>query len=192
MAGMATKTLLTIEQYRALSEDPPGLRYELSDGELIVTPSSSYFHNEIRDEFNGRLRTFVKPRRLGIVISETDVQLDETTVRRPDVAFIHRERLQGEDLGRMPLAVAPSLVVEIVSPSDRASDLMKKVFQYLEAGAQAVWLLYPDVSLAYRYRPNKLEPEVFSKEHDFSEPELLPGFVLPLAEIFSSRDADIG
>ena len=40
---MATKTLLTIEQYAALDE-PVGVRYELSEGELIVTPSASYFH----------------------------------------------------------------------------------------------------------------------------------------------------
>jgi Uma2 family endonuclease len=55
---MGTKTLLTIEQYAAL-EQPGGLRYELSEGELIVTASPSLFHNEIRDEFNARLRPFV-------------------------------------------------------------------------------------------------------------------------------------
>ena len=56
---MATKTLLTVEEYAAL-EEPEGVRYELSEGELIVTPSATYFHNELRDEFNGRLRAFVK------------------------------------------------------------------------------------------------------------------------------------
>jgi len=58
---MTTKTLLTVEDYAALDE-PEGARYELSEGELIVTPSASYFHNDIRDEFNARLRTFVKAR----------------------------------------------------------------------------------------------------------------------------------
>ena len=48
---MATKTLLTIDDYLAL-EEPVGVRYELSEGELIVTPSANYFHNEIRDELN--------------------------------------------------------------------------------------------------------------------------------------------
>ena len=46
---MATKTLLTTEQYAAL-EEPEGVRYELSEGELIVTPSASLFHNELRDD----------------------------------------------------------------------------------------------------------------------------------------------
>jgi len=50
---MATKTLLTAEQYAAL-EEPEGVRYELSEGELIVTPSASLFHNALRDELNSR------------------------------------------------------------------------------------------------------------------------------------------
>ena len=55
---MATKTLLTIEQYAALDE-PVGVRYELSEGELIVTPSANYFHNDIRDRLNARMRAFL-------------------------------------------------------------------------------------------------------------------------------------
>ncbi len=181
---MATKTLLTVEQYAAL-EEPEGARYELSEGELIVTPSASHFHNAIRDEFNGRLRAFVKGHGLGDVTSETDVKLIGEVVRRPDVAFIRAGRLEGVDIDRVPLPVAPDLVVEIVSWNDRADDLLLKVSQYLQAGARAVWLLYPNTRLAYRYVSGKLEPEVRRADagDKFEEPELLRGFSLPLAEI---------
>src|SRR6516164_2967662 len=116
---MTTKTLLTVEDYAALDE-PEGARYELSEGELIVTPSGRAFHNDIRDEFNDRLRPFVTSRKLGLVTSETDVKLVGETVRRPDIAFIGADRLQGVDLHRVPLPVAPDLVIEIVSKNDRA------------------------------------------------------------------------
>jgi Uma2 family endonuclease len=112
------------------------------------------------------------------------VQLREATVRRPDVAFISRERLQGVDRRHTPLATVLSLVIEIVSPTDRAADLMKEVSEYLN-GVQAVWLFYPGIHRAYRYIPNRLQPEVFSQDHDFSEPELLPGFTLKIAEILN-------
>ena len=69
---MATKTLLTVEDYLAL-EEPACTRYELSEGELIVTPSPNYYHNDIRDELNGRMRSFVKARGLGGVVSEMDL-----------------------------------------------------------------------------------------------------------------------
>jgi Uma2 family endonuclease len=181
---MATKTLLTIEQYAALDE-PVGVRYELSQGDLIVTPSASYFHNDIRDRFNARLRAFLDAYPCGNVISEMDMTLGADTVRRPDVAFIRKERLEGIDLERVPLPIAPDLAIEIVSKNDRADDLILKVSQYLQAGVQAVWLFYPSTQLAYRYVPGKLEPEVRSaKAGDrFEEPELLKGFSLPLSEI---------
>ncbi|HEX5481826.1 MAG TPA: Uma2 family endonuclease [Terriglobia bacterium] len=181
---MATKTLLTVKDYAAL-EEPEGVRYELSEGELIVTPSSSPFHNSIRDELNSRLRVFLKTRNVGDVYSETDMKLVGEVVRRPDVAFIRAGRLEGVDLDQVPLPVAPDLAIEIVSKNDRADDLMLKVSQYLQAGAHAVWLLYPKTHLAYRYVSGKREPEVRTAEagDKFEEPDLLPGFSLPLAEI---------
>jgi Uma2 family endonuclease len=184
---MATKTLLTIADYVAL-EEPAGVRYELSEGELIVTPSADFFHNELRDELNHQLKTFVKSHKLGRVTSETDMRLAEDTVRRPDVAFIRAGRLQGVDLSQVPLPVVPDLVIEIVSKNDRAADLLLKVSQYLGAGAKAVWLFYPTTQLAYRYVSGRLEPEVRSAKDGgrFEEPELLPGFSLALADIFGS------
>lgn len=183
---MATKTLLTVRDYAALDE-PPGVRYELSNGELIVTPSPTYFHNEIRDRVNSSLRTFVVPRKLGGVTSETDMILVGEVVRRPDVAFIRADRLVGVDVDQSPLPLSPDLVIEIVSKNDRADDLMLKVSQYLEAGAAAVWLMYPNTRVAYRYVTGKLEPEVRTADagDKFEEPDLLPGFSLALAEIFS-------
>jgi Uma2 family endonuclease len=168
------------------------MRYELSEGELIVTPSASFFHNEIRDYLNARLRAYVEGRRLGAVTSETDIKLIGDTVRRPDVAFYRAGTLRGIDLDQVPLPVVPDLVLEIVSKSDRADDLILKVSQYLAAGTKAVWLLYPNRRLAYRYLPGKLEPEVRSAAagHNFEEPELLPGFSLPLEQIFRVPEAE--
>jgi len=181
---MATKTSLTVAEYAALQE-PEGVRYELSQGELIVTPSASHFHNDIRDRFNARLRAFLETRQLGNISSETDVRLADDVVRRPDVAFFRAGRLEGIDLDQVPLPVAPDLAIEIVSKNDRADDLLLKVSQYLQAGAQAVWLMYPNAGLAYRYVPGKLQPEVLNAKDGarFEEPELLPGFSLHLSEI---------
>ena len=181
---MATQTLLTIEQYAAL-EEPVGTRYELSGGDLIVTPSANYFHNDIRDRFNARLRAFMETSACGNVISEMDMALGAETVRRPDLAFIRKGRLEGIDLERVPLPIAPDIAIEIVSKNDRADDLNLKVSQYLQAGVQAVWLFYPRTQLAYRYVAGKLDPEVRSAQAGdrFEEPELLSGFSLPISEI---------
>jgi Uma2 family endonuclease len=183
---MAIKTLLTIEQYAALDE-PAGFRHELCAGELIVTPSANYFHNNIRDRFNARLRGYLDAHPCGNVVSEMDMTLGPDTVRRPDITFVRKGRLEGIDLEQVPLPIAPDLAIEIVSKNDRADDLNLKVSQYLQAGVHAVWLFYPITRLAYRYVPGRLNPEVHSAEAGdrFEEPELLSGFALPLSEIFN-------
>jgi Uma2 family endonuclease len=181
---MATGTLLTIKDYAALDE-PAGVRYELSNGELIVTPSASGFHNKIRDQITVRFYGFPHLEKFGELFSETDMKLVGEVVRRPDVAFIRKERLEGVGLDQSPLPVTPDVAIEIVSKNDRADDLMLKVSQYLEAGAKAVWLMYPNTHLAYRYVPGNLQPGVRSAKagDKFEEPELLPGFSFPLSEI---------
>jgi len=181
---MATKTLLTIEQYNALDE-PPGVRYELDRGELIVTPSPAPQHNIVCVDLAGPLNAWVKGHNLGQVIYEVDVKLGADTVRRPDVMFFRRERIKGIDLEQVPMLVVPDLVIEVVSKFDRPDDLMLKVRQYVRAGVQAVWVLYPKTREAHRYTPEVLQPSVINAERGgkFEEPELLPGFSLLLSEI---------
>jgi len=134
---------------------------------------------------NVRLGTFPGIEKLVDLSSETDVLLATDVVRRPDICLFRAGRLKDIDLDLVPLPVAPDLVLEIVSRTDRADDLLLKVEQYLQAGAQPVWLLYPATRLAYRYVPGKREPEVLSAAtgDSFEEPELLPGFSVPLSEI---------
>ena len=181
---MATKTLLTIGQYSALDE-PVGVRYELDRGELIVTPSPVPMHNIICGELHGRLNAWAKENNLGQVLYEIDVKIGEDTVRRPDLMFFLRERIKDIDLDQVPLPIAPDLVIEVVSKSDQADDLMLKVRQYLQAGVRAVWVLYRKTREAYRYTPEALQPSVINAERGgkFEEPELLPGFSLLLSEI---------
>jgi Uma2 family endonuclease len=181
---MATKTLLTIEQYKALDE-PAGVRYELDQGELIVTPSPATRHNLVCGHIYSRMSSWVEEHDLGLVVYEVDVKLAEDTVRRPDIMFIRRERMQEVDLDQAPVRVVPDLVIEVVSKHDHPDDLMLKIRQYQRAGVQATWVLYPKTRQAYRYGPHALQPTVFDAERGdkLEEPDLLPGLSLPLSEI---------
>lgn len=183
---MDTRKSLSIAEYVSL-EEPAGVRYELSHGQLIVTPSPSLRHNTIRDRLSFSILGFPGIETIGAVCSGTDMILDVDTVRRPDVAIIRADRLQGIDLDEAPMPLAPDLAVEIVSREDRAEDLMEKISQYLQGGVRAVWVLYPRQRVAYRYSPDRPEAEVRTEQsHDvFSEPTLLPEFTLPLNELFA-------
>jgi Uma2 family endonuclease len=174
---MSTKTLITADQYATLDE-PEGVRYELSEGELIVSPSAMLFHNLICKRIFVPLSIFADRNELGEVVMETDFQLSEDTVRRPDIAFISAEKLARID-PHQRLRIAPDLAIEVASPSDRPDDVMLKVQQYLNAGTATVLVMYPQARLAYLYREGRVE--VFES----GAIDILPGFSLNLDEILS-------
>ena len=178
---MATRTLMSIEQYDALPEKE-GVKYELNEGELVtVSPSPRLVHNRVRDEIGFRLREYVRSRQLGEVTMETDFKLSEGTIRIPDVALVRTDRLAGID-PRQRLEGAPDLAVEVASPRDDPDDLVLKAQQYLTSGAKAVWIIYPEARLAYIYKPGQ-RPEVRDARQALDDAELLPGFTVVLSVI---------
>jgi Uma2 family endonuclease len=179
---MATRTLISLEDYEALPEAENGFEYELSNGELIVLASPTLFHNWIRDDILERFRVFLRQHpHLGKVTSETDFRLAPNTVRRPDVAFVSAAKLESVD-PRKRLDFAPDLAIEIASPND---DLPRKIQDYLAAGTR-VWALYPDARVARIHRPGEQAVVRDADARDnLGDAELLPGLKIPLAEIFN-------
>jgi|SRR5215831_10705890 len=178
---MATRTLISLEEYEALPETENGVEYELSNGELVVLASPMLFHNRMRDDILVRFHMFLRQRPdLGEVTSETDFRLASNTVRRPDVAFISAAKLTSVD-PRKRLDFAPDLAIEIASPND---DLPRKIRDYLAAGAR-VWALFPDARVGRIHKPGQ-QPLVRDADagDSLEDDELLPGLKIPLAEIF--------
>ena len=106
-------------------------------------------------------------------------------MRIPDVFLIRKPAARAAPVIRGgALAVAPDLAVEVVSPSDSASDLDRKVHQYLAAGTPLVWVVYPVTKniMVYRKSGERLE---FAVGQQVSDPELLPGLNIPVDEIFA-------
>src|SRR5215468_11616110 len=95
---------------------------------------------------------------------------------------LSRDHLKSIDLDRSPAEGAPALAVEVVSPSNRAEDMVKKTRQYLEAGCRSVWIVYPALRLVEVHSARGVrtvqEPESLKDEG------LLPGFTLSLTSIF--------
>lgn len=130
---MATKTLLTVEQFEQLPDD--GMRHELDEGELISMPPAMGRHGSVQGKTFSLLLNFVSPRFLGRAFVETGFRLSCDTVRAPDVSF-RADRAGALDLDSR-FECAPDLAVEVISPSETASEIAHKVRQYLRAGALA-------------------------------------------------------
>jgi Uma2 family endonuclease len=138
---MSTKTLMTVQEFEQMqtaeTED-----YELVDGELVPLPSGTPIHAEIRDLVGHLLWTYFKGNPIGKAFGEIDCRLSDDTVRRPDVSiFLGAERLKQIDKEKILVPFAPDIAVEVLSASEIAVDVRRKVLDYLRAGSQEVWLL---------------------------------------------------
>lgn len=105
--------------------------------------------------------------------------------RSPDLAWVRRERwaaLSEEEQGEFP-PLCPDFVVELRSASDRLATLQAKMQEYIVNGAEMGWLIDPLEKKVYIYRP-QAEVECLTHPETISGAPLLPGFVLPLTEIW--------
>jgi len=174
---MTPKTLMSVEEFTALPGD--GMLHELNEGELITMPPPRPRHGSCQVAIAAALRGFATARDRGTVYVESGYRLTPHTLRGPDVSFVRKSRLQDPD---EYFDGAPDLAIEIVSPGDDASDLREKVKQYLDAGALAVWVVYPRTEQVEIYTPGNTA-RILGMEDTLEAPELLPGFKLPVRTI---------
>ena len=176
---------MTAEQLMDLPDD--GRRRELVDGELREMAPAGFRHGRVAVRIGGRLDEFVRSRKLGAVAgAETGFRLTRQpdTVRAPDVSFIAAHRLPSdEDEQERFLELAPDLVVEVVSPSDRAAEVTEKALAWLDAGVALAWVVYPRQRLVAVYTPGGAVTHVGEGE-ELDGGEVLPGLRLPVADLF--------
>jgi Uma2 family endonuclease len=128
----------------------------------------------------------VRANELGRVFgAETGFRIarDPDTVRAPDLAFVSHSRLPA---GRSPdgyLDLAPDLVVEIVSPSDRAQDVQEKMQDWMQAGSRLGWLFYPARQPVAVYR-SATEVHLLGPDDELDGGDVLPGFRCPVRDFF--------
>lgn len=184
--AMATATLMTVEELAALPED--GHVHELVQGELSTMPPPHFPHADIVYSILQSLIRFLAANPVGRAYPEAGFLLNDkpSTVRQPDIGFVSAERLSR----RMPndyFPGAPDLAIEVVSPSDKAADLDLKIRQYLNAESKAVIVVYPQTRTVWIHRPTG-SPQLLDAGRNLEIPDVLPGWALPLAEIFAPLD----
>jgi Uma2 family endonuclease len=179
----ATKTLLTAEQFDnyPFEEDK---RYELDEGELIEMTRPAYKHNRVMQHLLVELVMYLRKHPPGeALLSENLYALSPNTRRSPDVAVIlgdRREELKNAKV----IPIIPEIAAEVLSPSETPRMIHRKLKQYFEAGVKEVWLIDPDSREVEVWRGATLPDRALVAGEALTSP-LLPGFELPLAELFS-------
>jgi Uma2 family endonuclease len=165
------------------------LRHELIDGEHYVSPAPAVKHQDIVLNLGRILLTFVRAHRLGkVMIGPVDVLFTEHDVVEPDVLFVATEHM--DRVRERYVAGAPDLLVEVLSPSNRGYDRVKKRRLYEAQGVPEYWIVDPPAETLEIYRAASLGGQLAQcatlsrAAGDTLETPLLAGLRIPLGEVF--------
>jgi Uma2 family endonuclease len=182
--SMSPEPLLSLERYMALPEGDG--KVELVRGSLVREPPPAPLHGAVQARLVRFLGDVVEARELGVVVVEAGFLLrrDPDTVRIPDVAFVGRDRLPPDPYGQPLWELAPDLAVEVVSPSNRATELNARVLDYLDTGAALVWLVDPAARTVVVHEPGGIA-RVLRDGDTLTGGNVAPGFSVPVARLFA-------
>lgn len=178
----ATTGLITWQAFEQLP-DGDGFHREVVEGELIVLPPPKSKHSKIAFAIAEALLP-LKQRGVAKIYVEAGYKLsdDPPTWIQPDVSVLRIERARATR-GDEYFTGSPELAVEVVSPSETARDLNRKIEAMLAGGSLAVWVIYPDEQEVRVFAPNGTS-YIRRGDQTLTAPELLPDWELPVAMLF--------
>lgn len=163
-----------------------GKRYELVDGEIVEMAAAGLIHGIIVGRVATQVGGFVQAHQFGdVAIAETGFFLahDPDRVRAPDVAFIAASRFA---IGSLPAGfgeIIPDFVVEVISPTDSASDFQGRIDEWLDAGVKLVWAVFPSRKSIFIWRGRKQVERRSAGDELVAEP-VLPSFRWTVDDLF--------
>ncbi len=158
--------------------------------DVLVEKPMSYRESMLAFALGAFLRVFVLPRNLGIVTGEAGMmQLFPGLVRIPDVAFASWDRFPDRRVPTEPVPLlVPDLAAEILSGSNTKAEMQRKVQEYFTAGVRLVWLVDPETRTVAVYTAPDQPPNLLTDRQTLDGGAVLPGFTLPLSDLFGELD----
>ena len=159
---------------------------ELVAGRIVRMTPTNPNHGRIEVNVAAALKRFVSTQNLGVVMAgEVGVftSRNPDTVRAPDVLFLSHERDARRNRPQGFLDVAPELIVEILSPTDRPDQVRSKLGEYLAAGVRLVWVIDPAARTVQVHRGSG-EPLSLAAGAVVTGEDVLPGFELTVDDVF--------
>jgi Uma2 family endonuclease len=166
-------------------DDRGGPLCELVDGTLVEKPMGVY-ESWVATQLIYFIGSYLKEHPIGIVTgSDGFFKLFPKIVRGPDVTFVRLEHLPGGRVPRDPIpSIAPTLPIEVLSPSNTKREMNRKLQEYFSAGAELVWYIDPKTKSAVAYTSPDQKVNI-EPDGVLSGSTVLPGFELSLRELFA-------
>ena len=176
---MGATTLIQAEQFAQMTFGE-NEKYELVEGALIPVPSGTPRHCMIRDLLGDMVRDYLRRNPVGRAICELDCRISDVTVRMPDLCIFLGVRAEQMNLDRVPVPFAPDIAVEVLSPSESAMDMHRKVLDYFSAGSREVWVLDHSTGELFVHSHSGIR---ILRGKQILESPLLPGFAVAAVDL---------
>jgi Uma2 family endonuclease len=181
---------LTWEDFLSLPDEDRYRHAELIDGELILVNPPTWLHQKAVLRLAVAIETWIRAGSgRGAVTMEPPVQIRHNRGYLPDVAWFPEERAR-PSTGNLYLSGAPDLAIEVLSPSTRTFDMLRKRSDYARVGVRELWLIDPDApsALILRLPAEPADPAEFVQVEDMDADgvltsPLLPGLQVPIREL---------
>lgn len=175
------------DYYERTPEGPPW--FELIEGTLVQEPSPRDAHQAALGGLYLALGAYLAAHPIGVIrLAPFDVYLDNFNVFQPDLLLLLKQRASRRT--ERGVKGAPDLVIEILSPSNRANDLGVKKRVYARSGVREIWIVDPVAKTvtAWQFtRSGQGRSTLWDNIPDArAVTPLLPGFSLPVRDIFSA------
>ena len=180
---MVSTKLVTAEELLSMGSDAP---YELIEGALHEVSPSWVKSSVISSRLMIRLGSVIDDLDLGFVTGEQGgflLNRNPDTVVAPDFAFVSSERIPEAYDYNSFFPGYPDLAVEVVSPSETTSEVLRKVALYAAAGTPLVWVVYP-TQRAVTVHTLGEPPRTFGERDVLSGGDVLPGVEIAVADLF--------
>jgi Uma2 family endonuclease len=176
-------TPLTLAEFLTLPATKPASEY--IDGRIIQKPMPQGKHSTIRVELLTTINAVVKPRRIARAFPELRCTFGEWSIV-PDISVFADNRIPRDRNGEVAnlFSIAPDWIIEILSPEQSQTKVMKNILHCLRYETQMGWLIDPDEQTVFVYLPRH-QPTVFDKPEDqLPVPSLAIGVRLKVGELF--------
>lgn len=188
---MATASMPTAPADPTAGLDLSESLYEVIDGVVVEKPPMGAYEYELVFLLGREIDEFVRPAGLGRAITEMvfDFRPLVDRERRPDIAYISKERcpLSRRAPRTRSWKLVPDLAVEVVSPTNKADEVMEKIDEYFRVGVLRVWVIYPRQEKIYAYDAAESN-RIYKRGEILTDEALIPGFRLDLNAFFGPAE----
>jgi len=170
----------TVDEVLAFPAD--GKRYELVDGELLVTPAPAAPHQLVIGRLYLALADYL--RRTGsaqVVLSPADISWDRTKLVQPDLFVVPLSEVTASWKTYRTLLLA----VEVISPSSARGDRLVKRRLYQHQGVATYWIVDPDAKLIEIWHPDDDRPSIQTEILRWTLSPEGPALELAVSEVFA-------